>query len=70
MKRPETIDGMPLMASTKILTVRRSRERLSFRKMAHETPSGKRDEQGQADLLEGPDDGVQPAAGGGRLGRR
>ena len=40
MNRPETIDGIPLMASTKILTVRRSRERLSLRKTAHDTPNG------------------------------
>ena len=69
MKRPLTMDGMPLMASTKIRTGRRNLERLSLRKNAVAAPKGSDHQQGEPDLLDRPDDGVQASARRGRHGR-
>ena len=63
------MDGMPLMASTKMRTGRRNFDRLSLRKNRRRRAQGKRDQQGEPHLLDRPDDGVQSAAGRGRLGR-
>ena len=65
MNRPATTDGSPLMASTKIRTGRRHRLRVSFRNTAVSRPSGRDQNRASADLLEGADDGVGAAAGGG-----
>ena len=67
MNRPETTEGMPLMASTKIRTGRRSLDRVSFKKMAVITPKGREITRAMPTCSMVPDDGVQAAAGRGRL---
>ena len=59
MKRPATIDGRPLIASTKMRTGRRHLLRDSLRKTAAATPERQRPQQRQADLLERADDRVR-----------
>ena len=63
------MEGRPLMASTKIRTGRRKLRPALVEEHGGRDPQGQRRDEGQADLLDGPDDGVGAAARGGRLGR-
>ena len=68
MNRPATIDGSPLMASTKIRTGRRNRLRVSLRNTAVARASGTVITSARPTCSQAADDGVRAAALGGGHG--
>ena len=69
MKRPATIDGIALIASTSIRTGRASRPPTSLRNIAVPIAERHRDQRREPDLLERADDRVRRAAVGRRAQR-